>query len=126
MVTKNLIEIRNKNKNNKTWELFYPDGTSSLMTYDPIKRIEEQLKLERRKEDKIMELHKLVVKGLVNGLSHTSRDGRLDDINFWRGRCSLFNEFSKCVLDIITDQDPKYAEKNLIEIAEEGYHDKED
>ena len=70
---------------------------------------------------RVMKLHNLVVKGLVNGLSHTSGDERLEDINFWRKRCNLFNEFSKCVLDIVTDQNPKYAEKNLKEVAKEGY-----
>lgn len=114
-------EVRSRNKENQTWELFYPDGTSSLMTYDPIKFEKEKAKKILDKEKKIMEWHNLVVNGLVNGLSHTSRDGRLDDINFWRGRCNLFNEFSKCVLDIVTDQDSKYSEKQLKEIAKEGY-----
>jgi len=118
--------VRAKNKKNKTWEIFYPDGTSSMMNYDPIKKVEEEIKQVRRKEDKIKELHQLVVKGLVKGLSHTHQDGRLDDIDFWRKRCNLFNEFSKCVLDIITDQNPQYAEKNLKEIAEDGYSGKED
>lgn len=73
------------------------------------------------KEKKIMELHKLVVNGLVNGLSHTSRDERLKDIDFWRRRCLLFNEFSKGVLDLITNQNHQYAEKELKRIAKEGY-----
>ncbi len=29
-------------KRNKTWELFYPDGTSSLMNYDPLKEAKRQ------------------------------------------------------------------------------------
>ena len=106
---------------NNCWELFYPDGTSSLMTYDPIKYEKDKIKKIQDKINKIIKLHNLVVTGLVKGLSHTSRDGRLDDINFWRGRCNLFNEFSQCVLDIVTDQDSQYAEKQLKEIAEEGY-----
>jgi len=114
-------KIRSRNKKNQTWELFYPDGTSSLMTYDPIEYEKDKIKKIQEKIDKIKELHGLVVTGLVKGLSHTHRDGRLDDINFWRGRCNLFNEFSKCVLDIVTNQDPKYAKQNLKEIAEEGY-----
>jgi len=93
-------KIREKNKKNKTWELFYPDGTSSMMNYDPIEFEKEKAKKVLDKEKKIMELHNLVVNGLVNGLSHTSRDERLNDIHFWRKRCNLFNEFSKCVLDI--------------------------
>ena len=76
-------------------------------------------------ESKIMEWHNLVVIGLVNGLSHTSRDERLNDIHFWRKRCFLFNEFSKCVLDLITEQNYEYAEKNLKEIAKEGYKKEE-
>jgi len=31
-------QIRKENKRRKTWELFYPDGSSSLMNYDPIER----------------------------------------------------------------------------------------
>lgn len=72
--------------------------------------------------DKIKEWHKLVVKGLVNGLSHTARDERLDDIDFWRKRCRLFNSFSKCVLDLITNQTYQYSEKDLEDIAREGYN----
>ena len=29
-------KVRKDCKKNKTWELFYPDGTSSLMNYNPI------------------------------------------------------------------------------------------
>ena len=70
---------------------------------------------------KIKEWHNLVVNGLVNGLSHTARDKRLNDINFWRKRSQLFNEFSLCVLSLVNEQNYEYAEKNLKEIAEEGY-----
>ena len=72
-------------------------------------------------KQKVLEWHNLVVNGLVNGLSHTSRDERLDDIDFWRSRCHLFNEFSKCVLDLITEQNYEYAEENLKKIAKAGY-----
>ena len=72
-------------------------------------------------KEKILEWHKLVVIGLCNGLSHTARDERLEDIDFWRKRCFLFNEFSKCVLDLITEQNYEYSEQNLKRIAEEGY-----
>ena len=68
-----------------------------------------------------MELHQLVVTGLVQGLSHTHRDGRLEEINFWRSRSNLFNEFSLCVLSILTDQNCELSEKQLKEIAKEGY-----
>jgi len=114
-------DIRKECKKNNCWELFYPNGTSSMMNYDPIKLEQDKFKKIEEKEKRIMELHNLVVTGLVNGLSHTSRDERLNDINFWRKRCFLFNEFSKCVLDIITDQDSQYAEKELKRIAGEGY-----
>ena len=68
-----------------------------------------------------MEWHRLVVNGLVNGLSVTSQDKRLDDIDFWRKRSQLFSEFAKCVLDLETEQNYQYSEKNLGEIAKEGY-----
>lgn len=105
----------------KTWELKYPDNTTSLMNYDPILREQKKLEVFKKREKKIMELHNLVVTGLVQGLSHTHQDGRLDDINFWRSRSSLFNAFSLCVLNILTDQTCEYSEKELQEIAEEGY-----
>ena len=75
---------------------------------------------------KIKEWHNLLVRGLVNGLSYTANDGRTEQTNFWRKRCQLFNEFSACVLDLETEQNYEYAEKNLKEIAEEGYKLKED
>lgn len=115
-------EIREKCKKNKCWEVFYPDGTSSLMTYDPIRREKEIAKKYSDKLSKIRELHKLVVNGLVNGLSHTHQDGRKEDIVFWRKRCNLFDSFSHCVLDIITDQCYEYSEKDLKEISKEGYN----
>ena len=65
--------------------------------------------------------HKDVVIGLVRGLSHIHRDGRLNDIDFWRSRSELFNTFSCCVLEILTDQIYKYSEKDLKEIAKGGY-----
>jgi len=77
--------------------------------------------MSEEKIKQIMELHNMVVTGLVNGLSHTSRDERLDDIDFWRSRSGLFNLFSKAVLDIVTDQNPEYSIKELKEIAEYGY-----
>ncbi len=35
-------EVRRSCKKNKTWELFYPDGTSSLMNYDPTLQTKKQ------------------------------------------------------------------------------------
>ena len=69
----------------------------------------------------IMKLHNLVVSGLVNGLSHTATDGRTNDIDFWRKRARLFGAFSRCVLNIVTDQDYQYDLMELKEIAEAGY-----
>ncbi len=106
---------------NKTWRIMYPDGTESMMTYDPIKFEKEKAKKILEREKQIMKLHNLVVTGLVNGLSHTSRDERLNDIDFWRKRCFLFNEFSHCVLNIVTNQTCEYSEKELKRIAKEGY-----
>ena len=72
-------------------------------------------------KEEILKLHNLVVTGLVQGLSHTHTDGRTDDIEFWRKRERLFGAFSRGVMNIITDQDNQYEEKELKEIAEEGY-----
>jgi len=105
----------------KLWKITYPDGTSSLMNYDPIQHEKDKLKKFEEREKKIMELHGLIVTGLVNGLSHTHRDGRLKDINFWRSRSELFDAFAHCVLNILTDQTSEYSEKDLKEIAKEGY-----
>jgi len=77
------------------------------------------MKIETKK---IEEWHKLVVNGLVNGLSHTARDGRTDNIDFWRLRSRLFNAFGKCVLDLITNQDYQYSEKDLKDTAKQGYN----
>ena len=114
-------KVREDCKKNKTWELFYPDGTSSLMTYDPIKFEKDKIKKIQEKESKIKELHGLVVRGLVTGLSHTHRDGRIEDISFWRRRCDLFNVFSLAVMNILTDQNYEYNLKELKEIADIGY-----
>ena len=110
-----------KKQENKTWRIIYPDGTESMMNYDPIEYEREKLKVFKDKEKKIMKLHKDVVNGLVNGLSYTYQDERLDDIDFWRSRSELFNTFSLCVLNILTDQTCEYSEKSLKEIAKEGY-----
>ncbi len=106
---------------NEIWKVIYPDGTESHMNYDPFKAYKGEMKKFEDREAKIMKLHNLVVNGLVNGLSHTSRDGRLDDIDFWRKRCFLFNEFSQCVLNILTNQTSEYSEKELQRVAREGY-----
>ena len=44
------MQVRKENKNRNSWELFYPDGTSSLMNYDTIKqRTDEILKMIENK-----------------------------------------------------------------------------
>ena len=70
---------------------------------------------------KIQEWNNLVIKGLVNGLSFTTMDERTEDIDFWIKRCNLFNEFSLCVLALETEQNYKYSENQLKEIAKQGY-----
>lgn len=118
------VYIHEKCKKKETfeiWKMTYPDGTKSTMTYDPILRERDKMEKLKGREKKIMKLHKLVVNGLVNGLSYTSRDERLNDINFWRNRSSLFNAFSLCVLNILTNQTSQYSEKDLKEIAKYGY-----
>jgi len=76
---------------------------------------------ETIKTNKILECHKLIVQGLVNGLSHTHQDERLNDVEFWRKRPELFNLFSLCVLNLLTEQNYEYDENQLKEIAEKGY-----
>lgn len=76
---------------------------------------------EIEKEKKILEWYKLVNIGLVNGLSFTARDERLDELSFWRKRSMLFNAFSICVQDLFTGQDYSYAENDLKNISEEGW-----
>lgn len=44
---------------------------------------------------KILEWHQLVVQGMVNGLTHTMRDGRNEDINWVRGRLKLWESFGR-------------------------------
>ena len=72
-------------------------------------------------EDKIKEWHNAIVEGLNNGLTHTIWDGRREDINWVRKRLRLWESFGRCVMDLETGQDYKYNEKDLFEIAKEGY-----
>jgi len=63
------LALAKKGRNYKTnyWELFYPDGTSSIMNYNPIKEIEEECKknnlgeeiLINVKEDRL-EINKII------------------------------------------------------------------
>jgi len=70
---------------------------------------------------KIQEWHNLVVIGLNNGLTHTIHDGRIDDINWVRKRLELWESFARCVMNLETGQSYEYDEKNLKEVAQEGY-----
>jgi len=71
--------------------------------------------------DKIKEWHQLVVNGLVNGLTHTIPDGRREDIVWVRRRLKLWESFGRCIMDLETNQDWSYAEKDLKEVAKLGY-----
>ncbi len=71
--------------------------------------------------DKIKEWHNLVVQGLNNGLTHTIWDGRREDINWVRGRLQLWEAFGRCVMNLETEQNYEYVEKELKEIAKHGY-----
>lgn len=71
---------------------------------------------------KIREWHQYVVKGLCNGLTHTHRDGRNNDIEWVRRRLELFESFSRCVMDFEWGNNYKdFSEKQLKEISELGY-----
>ncbi len=70
---------------------------------------------------KAKEWHQYVVIGLTKGLTHTHRDERLDDIDWVRKRLRLFESFSRCIMDTIWGNDNQYNEKELKEVAEEGY-----
>jgi len=72
--------------------------------------------------DKILEWNKLVVQGMINGLTHTIWDGRRDDIEWVRGRLKLWESFGRCVMDLETGQDYSCSEKDLKETALSGYH----
>lgn len=103
---------------NKTWKVIYPDKTESIMNYDPIKEAEKEINEWKKK---LTEWHQLIVQGLVNGLSHTARDGRTEEIDFWRKRSILWNEFAMCVQNLMTNQSYEYSEKELKRIVKEGY-----
>jgi len=98
----------------ETWKVIYPDKSERLFNYCPFEKSKEE-------ELAIKELKKILIKGIVNGLSKTHQDGRLNEIDFWRKRCNLFNTFSLCVLDIVEENNYKLHEKELNKIAEVGY-----
>lgn len=71
--------------------------------------------------EKIKEWHNLIVQGLCNGLTHTIHDGRNTDIIWVRRRLQLWESFGRCVMDLETNQDYQYVEKELKEVAKLGY-----
>lgn len=75
--------------------------------------------------DKILEWNRLVVNGLVNGLTHTIPDGRQDDIVWVRRRLKLWESFGRCVMNLETEQNYEYDEKELIEVSKLGYKKEE-
>ena len=70
---------------------------------------------------KIKEWHDLVVNGLVNGLTHTIHDGRINNIEWVRKRLNLWESFGRCIMALETDQNYEYDEKKLKEVSKEGY-----
>ena len=70
---------------------------------------------------RIKELNGYVVKGLVNGLTHTIRDGRTNNIDWVRKRLNLWESFGRSVINIVNDSDSKYEEEDLKKISKEGF-----
>lgn len=110
-----------KKTKSKVWEMTYPDGSISTMNFDPIKKATKE---RDEFNKKIMEWHNLIVKGLNNGLTHTIHDGRVKNIEWVRKRLRLWEAFGRCVFNLHIRQDYKYDEKELKEVAEEGYKKK--
>ena len=78
--------------------------------------------MNKKEEKSLLEFHNLIVKGLNNGLTHTIRDGRNDDIEWVRGRLRLWESFGRTVFDFLMGlNDYSYSLKELKEVAEEGY-----
>ncbi|KKN67012.1 hypothetical protein LCGC14_0465660 [marine sediment metagenome] len=83
------------------------------------------MKIKNKDKKKILEFHNLVVKGLVNGLTHTNRDGRNEDIEWVRKRLMLWESFGRTVFDFIIGlNDYSYSLKDLERVAKEGYSHK--
>jgi hypothetical protein len=79
------------------------------------------MNIEKIGTEKIKEWHKLIVIGLNNGLSHANKDGRTDEIDFWKQRSILFDRFSHCVMGLVWGNSTDLDEKELKQVAEEGY-----
>lgn len=80
-----------------------------------------KMKTNKDIKKEILKFHNLVVKGLVNGLSHTEQDGRTEELEFWRQRSILFDRFGHCVMNLITDQSYDIDLHELNEVAKNGY-----
>lgn len=71
---------------------------------------------------KLIEWHHLIVSGLCNGLTHTHRDERNNNIDWVRKRLALFESFSRCVMNYEWGNNYKdFDEKDLKEVSKEGY-----
>ncbi len=75
-------------------------------------------------DKKIRKWHIAVVQGLNNGLTHTIKDGRRDDIKWVRQRLRLWEAFGRCVFAFHNKQNWESDEEELFEIAREGYSHK--
>lgn len=73
-------------------------------------------------QKKLKEWHGYIINGLTNGLTHTHRDGRNNDIEWVRSRLLLWEAFGRCVMDFQWGNNYKeFAEKELKQVAREGY-----
>ena len=80
------------------------------------------MEIKDKDKKKILEFHNLVVTGLVNGLTHTTGDKRIEDIEWVRKRLNLWESFGRTVFDFIIGlNDYSYSLKDLERIAKEGY-----
>jgi len=81
--------------------------------------------MNEKEKERLLEFHNLVVKGLCNGLTHTDRDGRNEDIVWVRRRLRLWESFGRTVFDCLLKlNDYSYSLKELKEVAELGYEKK--
>lgn len=93
----------------------------TMFKEDIVKELNLYRDSSKKLKDKIDEWHNAVVQGMINGLTHTIWDGRRDDINWVRKRLALWEAFGRCVYALRTGNDYQYDEKDLFEIAREGY-----
>ena len=80
------------------------------------------MKLNKEDKAEVKYFHDLVVKGLVNGLTHTIWDGRRDDIEWVRGRLELWESFGRTLFNFLMETNGyKYELRDLKEISKKGY-----